>query len=121
MRRVRAPRLSVYRWRAPMLASALHRIMGFLLAWALVGFLAFLQMALGAPERFETLVAFLRAPWGTAVFWLAAVAALYHWLNGLRFLLLDLGVGEAPGQMRFSARLVLALAAAGALLIGGLL
>jgi len=47
---------------------------------------------------------------GKASLWIAGVALIYHFCNGLRFLSFDAGWCESRSMMRLSARVVLTIA-----------
>ena len=117
-RRVLAPRLSVYRWRAPMIASLAHRLSGVVLALAFPLYLWFLACIAGDGVGFDRLQQQMHGLPGRFLLWVVAVALIYHLLNGIRFLCMDIGWLESRQGMRGSARLVLALALVIALLLG---
>jgi len=116
-----APRLSVYRWRPPMVASLAHRASGIVLVLFLPAYVWLFDQMTRSPEAFARVALWLRSGLGRVVLWVVATAAFYHLLNGIRFLLLDFGLGEARETMRKSASFVLAAAAAFALLLVGVL
>jgi len=113
-----SPRLSVYRWLPGMLASISHRISGVVLVLSVPCYLWLLHGMTGSPQEFQEAVALLHAPLGRLGLWLASVALIYHFCNGIRFLCLDTGWGESRDRMRNSARLVLAIAVAASLVLG---
>ena len=91
-----SPHLSVYRWQIQMMTSIVHRATGIalsvglaLLAWALIA------LASG-PDAYATFVAFCASGFGTflLVGWTWSLA--FHFLNGVRHLWQDLGLGYAP-------------------------
>lgn len=96
-----SPHLQVYRWQITMVMSILHRASGMALAasaFLLTGWL--LAVAAGG-ARYAHLHAWLTSPVGLALLSLAGLALIYHWLNGIRHLLWDVGWGfEIPRLYR---------------------
>lgn len=86
-----------------------------------LGYVWLMAMMAGAPEEFVRAQAWLRAPAGRVFLWASGAALVYHWVNGLRFLALDAGLGESRGAMRFTARLALATGVAAAVALGAAL
>jgi len=105
-----SPRLSIYRWAAPMLASLAHRASGLLLVLFVPLYLWLLHGMTGSTESFAEVLGWLHSPLGRACLWLAGTALIYHFCNGLRFLCLDAGWLESRRMMRLSARIVLSVA-----------
>lgn len=116
-----SPRLSVYRWQMPMIASIAHRASGLVLVLFVPFYLWVLHWMMGTPEQFEQAVALMHSPLGKLTLWAAGVSLVYHFSNGIRFLLLDAGLGEARESMRLSARIVIGAAAVAAVAFAGLL
>ncbi|OIO70573.1 MAG: succinate dehydrogenase, cytochrome b556 subunit [Zetaproteobacteria bacterium CG_4_9_14_3_um_filter_49_83] len=112
-----SPRLSVYRWHLTMVASLAHRASGLFLIVFMVFYFILLSLMTGAPEQFDLSLSLMHSLYGRVLLWLGFASFVYHFLNGIRFLLLDAGYGESRYAMRLSARMVLAvtlLMAAGA-------
>ena len=91
-----SPHLSVYKWQIQMVTSIVHRATGIalsvgllLVAWALIALAA-------GPEAFGDFVTFCKTWIGTflLVGWTWSLA--FHFLNGVRHLWQDLGIGYAP-------------------------
>ena len=116
-----SPRLSVYRWLPGMIASIAHRASGLLLVLFVPCYLWILHGMTGSPQDFDASVALLRSPLGRLGLWLASVALLYHFCNGIRFLCLDAGWGESRAMMRYSAYAVIAITLIAVLVLGVLL
>jgi len=116
-----SPRISIYKWRAPMFASIAHRASGMVLVLFVPFYLWVLHGMTGSPEDFEAAKALLYTPVGRLMLWMAGTAFVYHFFNGIRFLMLDAGCGESHAMLRLSARLVLGTAFVAALVLGGLL
>lgn len=116
-----SPRLSIYRWHIPMVASIAHRASGMALILFMPFYLWVLHGMTGTPEDFDQALALLHSPVGRLILWVAGTAVIYHFCNGIRFLTLDAGWCESQQMMRLSARIVLFMALLAALLFGWLL
>jgi len=100
-----------------MVASLAHRASGLFLIVFMVFYFILLSLMTGAPEQFDLSLSLMHSLYGRVLLWLGFASFVYHFLNGIRFLLLDAGYGESRYAMRLSARMVLAvtlLMAAGA-------
>ncbi len=113
----RSPRLSIYRWRLAMIASIAHRGSGLILVLFVPLYLWLLQGMTGSVAGFDAALNWLHSGLGRLSLWLVGTALAFHLCNGIRFLLLDFGVGEARRTMRGSAKLVLVVTALVALLL----
>jgi len=102
-----SPRLSIYRWRPAMLASVAHRASGLVLVLFVPLYLWLLHGMTGSPDSFNDAYNWLHTPLGKLCLWIGGSVFIYHFLNGIRFLLLDMGWGEGRNTMRNSARFVL--------------
>jgi succinate dehydrogenase / fumarate reductase cytochrome b subunit len=99
------------RWRefsAGMWAWIFHKFTG----WVLVGYLfthiAVLSTALSSPEAYTTTISTLESLLIVRVLEVGLLAvAMFHILNGLRLLLVDLGIGLESQDKSFYASLVL--------------
>jgi len=116
-----SPRLTVYKWRPPMIASIAHRASGLVLVLFVPFYLWVLHGMTGSPEDFEAARTLIHSPLGRLTLWMAGTAFIYHFCNGIRFLMFDAGRGETHAVMRGSARAVLVIAFVAALVLAGLL
>lgn len=116
-----SPRLTIYRWRAPMVASLAHRVSGLVLVASVPMYLWFLEGLTGDQASFMHMQQVLHSLVGQLALWLVGLAWFYHLVNGIRFLFVDAGWLETREGMRVSARFVLLVSFAFALLIGVLL
>ena len=116
-----SPRLSIYRWQPAMIASIAHRASGIVLFLFAPLYLWVMHHMTGSPEDFALAYNWLHSLPGVFSLWLVGTALIYHFLNGIRFLCLDIGWGENRGTMRSSARTVIVLAVILAVLLGLLL
>lgn len=94
-------------------AFVLHRISGLALVLFVFIHLAAMASALGGQDAFDRTMAFLHRPVFRPLEVALLAALLFHGLNGLRIILLDLGVGFRYQKHMFWA--AFALAAAGTL------
>lgn len=88
-----SPHLSVYRWQIQMMTSIVHRATGIalsvgllLVAWALIA------LASG-PDAFATVAAFCKSWFGMLLLLGFTWSLAFHFLNGIRHLWQDLGIG----------------------------
>lgn len=101
-----SPRLSIYRWRLTMIASLAHRGSGVFLVLAIpAAFWLLLTMSHNHIGYMYGLI-WLQSPLGTVILWLTCVALFYHLINGIRFLLLDIGKADSREAMKLSAKIV---------------
>jgi len=119
-RRARPRFLNLLQIRLPVtaVASILHRLSGVLLVLLTPVLVHLLDLSLNDPDRFRALAGFLAASPARFLLLVAAWALAYHLLAGLRFLGLDLGVGESRLAARRSAWLALGTGVLLALLAG---
>lgn len=106
-----SPRLSIYRWRFTMLASIAHRASGVLLVLMIPALFWLLLSAAHHPHAFISISLLLHHPLSIILLWLTATALCFHFINGIRFLCLDVGLGESREMMKLSAKLVLGITA----------
>jgi succinate dehydrogenase / fumarate reductase cytochrome b subunit len=88
-----SPHLSVYRWQIQMVTSIVHRATGIALAVGLL-LVAWALIALASgPDAFATVTAFCKSWLGMLLLlgWTWSLA--FHFLNGIRHLWQDLGIG----------------------------
>jgi len=98
-------------------ASILHRLTGVLL-FAGARFLCYLfDLALAGQAGFEQAAGILATPAGRVALWVILTALAFHFLAGVRHLLLDLHIGDSLAAGRAGAwlSLVLTLGAAAGL------
>lgn len=93
-----------------MLASFAHRMTGVALVMFVPLYLWLLHGMTGSPDDFTSTYNWLHSPLGRACLWAGGSAFAYHLMNGIRFILLDIGWGDSRDAMRQSARVVVVLA-----------
>jgi succinate dehydrogenase / fumarate reductase cytochrome b subunit len=99
------------------LVSILHRVTGVLLIVSIPLVLGLFALSLSGPEGFSDAAAALRHPLGRLLllgwFWVL----MHHFFVGIRFLLLEVGVGETRQGSRDTAWSSLAAGVVSALLL----
>jgi succinate dehydrogenase cytochrome b subunit len=116
-----SPHLSIYRFQHTMALSILHRITGVWLSIGLVALVYWLASVAAGEAAYEH----ARAQLGGWLFralllsWLAAWC--YHFVNGIRHLCWDAGLGLERAQARRTARVVVVVAVLGLLVAAYLL
>lgn len=120
MHKKRPVNLNIATIRLPITAisSILHRLSGI----ALCGFVFFLIKALAASlqsaESFDTLKASLSQPWLKFWLWLFLISLFFHFIAGIRHLLMDIGLAEGKKSGCYSAYSVIGLAVIFSIILG---
>ena len=78
----------------PAITSILHRISGAILFFGVAGLLYLLDVSLSSPEGFASVSAWLGNPLVKLIVWAGVAALLYHFIAGVKHLVMDLGIGE---------------------------
>ncbi|MGB0134021.1 succinate dehydrogenase, cytochrome b556 subunit [Dokdonella sp.] len=88
-----SPHLQVYRWQIQMVTSILHRATGVILVVGSLLAAASLAALASGPDAWACVLGLAATWYGQVVLigWTWALA--YHWLNGIRHLLQDAGLG----------------------------
>ena len=112
-----SPHLPIYKWRLTMFASIAHRMSGvFLVLTMPMAFWLLLSMSHGK-IMYAYGLSWLQSSTGTVLLWLMCVALFYHLINGVRFLLLDIGKTDSREAMKLSAKIVVFSSIAFALIL----
>jgi succinate dehydrogenase / fumarate reductase cytochrome b subunit len=102
--------LMSFAWPITAAASILHRIAGVVL-FVGVGFgLYALDLSLASEAGFDSLNAMIKSPFGMFVTWGLLAALAYHFVAGIKHLLMDLGIGETLEGSKFAAKVTLLFA-----------
>ena len=103
-----SPHIQIYRWQIQMRTSILHRATGIALAAGSLLLLCSLIALASGTETWAQISGFARSGLGTFLLlgWTWSLA--YHWLNGIRHLLQDLGWGYRIEQFVRNGWLVVA-------------
>jgi succinate dehydrogenase / fumarate reductase cytochrome b subunit len=100
--------LNLFRIRFPVgaVTSIAHRLSGICLFLSLPFWIYLLDLSLAGPEGFARALDIMQTPWIRFGLLLLAWSFFHHLFSGVRFLLLDTGVGCELRQARRSAWLV---------------
>lgn len=101
--------LFTIRFPIPAIISILHRISGVILFLLIPFMLWGLSLSLSSPQDFDDLHLFLSSPFMKLLIWGCLAAFIYHFIAGIRHLLMDVHVGEELKSGRLSAQLTLAV------------
>ncbi len=88
-----SPHLGIYRPQISSVLSILHRISGIFLAIGIIGLAYWLSALAGGPAAYADAVAVLGSGAGKLALFLWLLAFCYHFLNGIRHLFWDAGLG----------------------------
>ena len=93
----------------PAYTSILHRISGIVLFVGL-GFLLYgLDLSLASEESFDSLKGMLSSPLAKFIVWGILSALIYHFVAGVKHLLMDVDVGDGKESGKFGAIVTLVL------------
>jgi succinate dehydrogenase / fumarate reductase, cytochrome b subunit len=104
-----SPHLQVYRWQITMVMSILHRATGVALAVGAFGVAWWLYAVAVGGEAQATFAAIVASPPGLLALAAFSAALVYHFLNGVRHLLWDIGWGYEIPKVYASGYVVTAL------------
>lgn len=112
--------LNLIKIRMPIAAivSILHRMSGVVLFLAIPYLLYLWLLSLSSAGGYFALQTALQGEVTRSVVYLVLLALLYHWVAGIRHLLMDMSIGEEKISGRRGALLVLAVVVILALLLG---
>ena len=110
--------LFAFAWPISALASITHRIAGVVLFAGIAFGLYALDISLDSAEGFDALLMKVKSPIGMFVTWGLLSALAYHFVAGIKHLLLDLEVGDTLEGSKFAARTTLLVSAILILLAG---
>ncbi len=102
----------------PAIVSILHRVSGVILFLAIPLILWGLHLSLVSSEEFDKLKLFFAHPLMKLIIWGVLSAFIYHFIAGVRHLLMDIHIGEELKSGRLTAQLVCAISAVLILLVG---
>ena len=88
-----SPHLGIYRPQISSVLSILHRISGTFLAIGILGLAYWLSALAGGPGAYAEAVGVLGSGLGQLALFLWLLAFCYHFLNGVRHLFWDAGIG----------------------------
>ncbi len=94
----------------PALVSILHRISGILLFLAIPLILWGLNTSLTSQQDFDNIHQMMAAPFARFVLWGLLAAFIYHFIAGIRHLLMDINIGVELKSGRLTAMMTLMIA-----------
>lgn len=94
-----------FSWPITALASITHRMFGVVLFVGVAFGLYGLELSLSSEEGFATLKSMIKSPFGMFVTWGLLAALAFHFVAGLKHLLMDAGIGETLEGSRLAAQL----------------
>jgi len=103
--------LLAFAWPLAALASIVHRVSGVILFVGVAFGLYALEMSLVSEEGFETLKSMMKSPLGMFITWGLLSALAYHFVAGIKHLVMDFGVGETLEGSKFASRLTILFSA----------
>jgi len=111
-----SPHLTIYRWQVTMLASITHRVTGVGLGVGALVLVWWLVAVSNGPEGYENFMSYAETPLGLLILFGFAWGLAFHFLNGIRHLVWDLGYGfekhtaTRTGSLVYVLSVVLAVA-----------
>ena len=96
-----------FAWPFQALVSITHRIAGVILYVGIAFLLFALQMSLESEAGFNELKMMIASPLGKFITWGILSALAYHFVAGIKHLIVDFGIGETLEGGFMAARLVL--------------
>lgn len=110
--------LSTIRLPITAITSILHRISGILIFAGVAVLLWMLQQSLAGEESFNQLKECLSSGLAKLVLWGIVSGVIYHFIAGIKHLIMDMGIGETLEGGKQLSVAVLIVAAIGILLAG---
>lgn len=107
-----SPHLQVYRWQYTMALSILHRITGVTLSVGALLLVYWLSAIAAGAAAYERAAAFFAHPLMRVLLVAFSFCFFYHFANGVRHLVWDLGIGLERRQARISGRVAISVAVA---------
>ena len=95
-KRPMSPHISIWKWHPTMLSSILHRATGIVLYFGLLKLAIILAFLAAGPQWFAKVEPIVYSPFGAFVFFCVIGVLSYHFLNGIRHLVWDIGAGFNP-------------------------
>ncbi len=102
--------LTKFHFPLPAITSILHRISGVIIFVAMAFLLWGLDMSLESEQSFNSLLAVLDGFFAKLILWGILAALAYHFVAGIKHLVMDAGIGEDLESARLFAKVVIAAA-----------
>ena len=107
-----------YKWPLVAIASILHRVSGVGVFFGIGILLFLLQTSLESQSSFELVRASFESPGLKLLVWLIISGLIYHFVAGVKHLIMDWGFGEDLRSAHLASQLTLVVAALLSLLAG---
>lgn len=119
MKPTRPVYLNLLQIRQPLtaIASILHRLSGVILFLLLPLLLALLSHSLASEDSFNNLQQSIH-PLTRFFIWVVLSALLYHFIAGIRHLIMDAGIGESLQGGKLTAGITIAISIIGMIILG---
>lgn len=104
--------LASFKWPITALTSITHRVAGVVLFIGVAFMLYALDLSLSSEEGFINLKEMMTSPLGKLITWGLLSALAYHFVAGIKHLVMDMGVGETLEGGQFAAKLTIFFSAA---------
>jgi len=95
-KRPMSPHISIWKWHPTMLSSILHRATGIVLYIGLIKLAVVLAFLAAGPKWFAKVEPLVYSRIGAFAFFFVVGVLVYHFLNGIRHLVWDIGAGFNP-------------------------
>jgi succinate dehydrogenase / fumarate reductase cytochrome b subunit len=99
--------LASFKWPITALSSITHRVAGVVLFIGVAFMLYALDLSLSSEEGFISLKEMMVSPVGKIITWGLLSALAYHFVAGIKHLLMDMGFGETLEGAQFAAKTTL--------------
>ena len=96
--------LASFKWPITAISSITHRVAGVVLFIGVAFMLFALDLSLSSEEGFIGLKEMMISPLGKFITWGLLSAVAYHFVAGIKHLLMDMGVGETLEGGQFAAK-----------------
>lgn len=100
---------STIRLPLPAITSILHRISGVFIFAGVAVLLWLLSESLTSGEGFARVATWMTMPLTKLLIWAVLSGLLYHFIAGIKHLMMDMGIGETLAGAQTGARLVVVL------------
>ena len=96
-----------FKWPITAISSIMHRVAGVVLFIGVAFMLYALDLSLSSEQEFIALKEMMVSPLGKMITWGLLSALGYHFVAGIKHLLMDMGVGETLEGAQFAAKTTL--------------
>ena len=96
-----------FKWPITAISSITHRVAGVVLFIGVAFMLYALDLSLSSEQGFISLKEMMISPLGKVITWGLLSALGYHFVAGIKHLLMDMGVGETLEGAQFAAKTTL--------------